>query len=463
MLSRTEREKVFLEIHIQNLTPEPMWFERIHFECVDGWEMVDGNVSHKDGANLFSASTAIMQSQDIRQYVYILTPSSVPSFPVVHAPGTIIPLGRLDLSWRSSLGEPGRLLTSVSEHQSDGLNSNLLFQLLSRRIPLTTAHPPPSAIPPHLQQSRPHSPQQAVSRPSTPPGSPAPPKHRLPSHQIGRSQSPASSLPPPTPFQDLELDLVVHSIPRSHVPLEQPFKVVFELTLSVLLPAPGMTRQVHLMIQHLQPTPAPSTLPIHHPTQAPINTSPRPSLDVLSPRVPPESASPSMSPKRGVFNFGLGLTQAMNESPFPNHNAEPSAPSHDVESISTPTTTPTRPTLIRLPPPFSSSMKSRCVLPLGASVISLPPFQLTRSESETSVSETSITYPKTTMIRRFECTFIPMHKGLANVGGLRVLLIGDREVEETNSQDDLILISHVNAEAKVLREWDVVGEVWITG
>lgn len=56
-----------------------------------------------------------------------------------------------------------------------------------------------------------------------------------------------------------------------------------------------------------------------------------------------------------------------------------------------------------------------------------------------------------------------MHKGLANVGGLRVLLIGDREVEETNSQDDLILISHVNAEAKVLREWDVVGEVWITG
>lgn len=115
LLSRAEREKVFLEVHVQNLTQYPLWFERIRFECVDGWKVADGNISHKDGTELFSGSLAIMQPQDVRQYVYILTPTSVPSFPVVHAPGTIIPLGRLDLSWRSGFGEPGRLLTSVSD------------------------------------------------------------------------------------------------------------------------------------------------------------------------------------------------------------------------------------------------------------------------------------------------------------------------------------------------------------
>lgn len=36
LLSATEREKIFLEVHIQNLTQEPMWFERVGLEAVDG-------------------------------------------------------------------------------------------------------------------------------------------------------------------------------------------------------------------------------------------------------------------------------------------------------------------------------------------------------------------------------------------------------------------------------------------
>ena len=283
-------------------------------------------------------------------------------------------------------------------------------------------------------------------------------------------------MPPSTTLQtiqDLDVDLVVRSIPRSHVPLEQPFKVIFELTLSALLPAPGMTRLVRLMIQHLQPTPAPPASNIRHPTRALVSAS---SLDVSSPRAhanrnfqrdvePPESGSPTMSPKRGVFNFGLGLNQTLTESlPFNhNHTAGPPISSPDTESRQSPTEIPTRPPLIRLPPPFSSSIKSRNILPLGASVVSLPPFQLIRSQLGTSTSEISSIHAKAETIREFECTFIPMRKGLANVGGLRVLLVEDREVEEANNQDDLVFLPHVDAEAKVLREWDAVGEVWIAG
>ena len=117
-MSAVEREKVFLEVHIQNLTQDAMWLERMQFECIEGWQVRDANGlgSPPDGSveELFTGSMALMQPQDIRQYIYILSPKVLPPFPVMHTPGSILALGRLDISWRSTFGEPGRLLTSVS-------------------------------------------------------------------------------------------------------------------------------------------------------------------------------------------------------------------------------------------------------------------------------------------------------------------------------------------------------------
>jgi trafficking protein particle complex subunit 13 len=280
----------------------------------------------------------------------------------------------------------------------------------------------------------------------------------------------------PQTLVDLEVDLVVRSIPHSHVPLEQPFKITFELTLSALLPAPGKTRLVYIMIQHLQPLRV-SPVPPARTLSSPLNhTSPRHSLDKWSPKSLAsrtaqrdaetlESASPTMSPKRGVFNFGLGLAQTYADSPLSNHSgelAEPVASLPDAERRPHSTITPIRQSLFRLPPPDSASIKSQSVMPLGGSVLSLPSFQLTRPHTDTSIPEVSDDHPRTEAIREFECTFVPIRKGLANVGGLRVLLIEDREVEERSGQDNLILIPHIAAEAKVLREWDVMGEIWIT-
>lgn len=63
---------------------------------------------------LFLGDNALMQPQDMRQYIYILSLKVLPDLPITHAPGSVISLGRLDIAWRSSFGEPGRLLTSVS-------------------------------------------------------------------------------------------------------------------------------------------------------------------------------------------------------------------------------------------------------------------------------------------------------------------------------------------------------------
>jgi hypothetical protein len=119
LLSKMEREKVFLEVHVQNLTSEALWFETMKFECMPGWQVQDGNLNmdHEDTSSIFTGSSAMMQPQDLRQYVYILTPTPelIPSFPISQTPGATIPLGRLDISWRGPFGEPGRLLTSVSD------------------------------------------------------------------------------------------------------------------------------------------------------------------------------------------------------------------------------------------------------------------------------------------------------------------------------------------------------------
>lgn len=123
----SEREKIFLEVHIQNLTQDTMWFERMEFECAEGWSVVDANTTDDDkDRRLFSGSMALMQPQAIRQYIYILTPTSSSSFSVIQAAGSVIPLGRLDISWRSQFGEPGRLLTSVRS-PSKRVVSSLIF------------------------------------------------------------------------------------------------------------------------------------------------------------------------------------------------------------------------------------------------------------------------------------------------------------------------------------------------
>jgi hypothetical protein len=117
LMSRSEREKVFLEIHVQNLTQEPMWFEKLEFRPVDGWNNIESNVSDQSpritSETKGRSSNSLIHPQDTIQYVYTLMPATIHNFIIKPTPGSVIPLGRLDMVWRSTFGEPGRLLTSV--------------------------------------------------------------------------------------------------------------------------------------------------------------------------------------------------------------------------------------------------------------------------------------------------------------------------------------------------------------
>ncbi|EIN11078.1 hypothetical protein PUNSTDRAFT_51631 [Punctularia strigosozonata HHB-11173 SS5] len=199
-----------------------------------------------------------MQPKDTRQFLYVLSPLSIPDFPVTHAPGSILPLGRLDIFWRSGFDEPGRLITST----------------LSCRIPLPPAapaptaqsiapHPPAAAVPPYLQRkasvsggglTRSGSPQLPIgARPATPPLGPVPARTGSPFRNrpasvapSARPQSPSlvganvpgtpALAPPPPPPPDFDVDLVVRTPPPNPTPVEEPITLGF--TLSVSAPSP---------------------------------------------------------------------------------------------------------------------------------------------------------------------------------------------------------------------------------
>ena len=425
LLSTVEREKIFLEVHIQNLTQDAICFERMSLECTDGWAMVDGNMLHAgdDEQSIFSGSMALMQPQDIRQYIYILTPKSIELLPTVHVPGSIIHLGRLDISWKSSFGEPGRLLTSM----------------LSRRIP---ALQPASALPPYLKRSfatstpsRPHSPQLlSQSRPGTPQGQrPGSPTSGRPTPGTAiMPQSPSQTLVTPSMVPELEAQLFIRQSPGRSVLVEKPFSISFGVVLSSAIPSgkEGLRRKVALAVQYTSPR----TLPALGASTVNIEAAP----SVLSPGIPtPTSAA-------ATFNYTLAHQKilAASSRPFTTEAvSQDNNPGH-FQTV--------------FPPPYFEeeangkvSLSTR-VVPVGPSLLFLPPVELGLSNHQGEGLS------KAQLVQEFKMTFVALQRGLSTVGGVRILLVDDDLDEGENKR------MKSQTQARVLKEYDVVGELWVS-
>ena len=81
------------------------------------------------------------------------------------------------------------------------------------------------------------------------------------------------------------------------------------------------------------------------------------------------------------------------------------------------------------------------------------------SEMDSDLHETIVSrVPRVLASQDFELTYLPRKSGFATVGGLRALVVEDRTVEGEDAVDE----RHVwLAEARTLREWDVVAEIWV--
>ncbi|KAG1842662.1 DUF974-domain-containing protein [Suillus subalutaceus] len=434
-------KKGFLEVHIQNLTQDAMWFERMKFECAEGWSVVDANTTGDDkDQRLFSGSTALMQPQAIRQYIYILTPTSSSS---------VIPLGRLDISWRSQFGEPGRLLTSMLSRRFPGPSP----APNSTPTPAPPLQHPVSALPPYLQRTvpsapsspaRPRSPQLPPSRPSSPtpaPYRPGSPFRTRPMSGPSHPQSPAAgsistmnmfvapnqqqSAPPvPALVLDVEVDVIINHIARESITVERPFKIAFTATVSAALPkAKGKQRVITLAVQHLQ-YPRATAIAYPEPFQATETVSSR-------------------------FS-SLGLTSATSTLVTPVQGS-PNMTSENLLVIS-PEKMIARPTL---PPPyFEFADEEKCVKLKGCVSVGSSTHHANHHEDSSDGD-----VEKAEGSQEFELTFLPVQTGFVRAGGLRILLVRDELVDVGSDQATRRLGSAM--EAKTLKELDVVAELWV--
>ncbi|ORX82353.1 DUF974-domain-containing protein [Basidiobolus meristosporus CBS 931.73] len=105
---------VLLEIQLQNTMTSSMFLEQLRFEPPEQFNHSDLNQIIPSPAHRTEDPSCVeglgesLSPSDIRQYVYLLTPKSLYDM----ASRTTNALGKLDIMWRSSLGESGRLQTS---------------------------------------------------------------------------------------------------------------------------------------------------------------------------------------------------------------------------------------------------------------------------------------------------------------------------------------------------------------
>ncbi|XP_032885699.1 trafficking protein particle complex subunit 13 isoform X4 [Amblyraja radiata] len=115
-----ETDEVFLEAQIQNITTTPMYMEKVSLEPSLMYSVTELNTVNTgvDGSSTFGKMT-YLQSMDTRQYLYCLKPKPEFSEKAGVIKGVTV-IGKLDIVWKTNLGEKGRLQTSQLQRMAPG-------------------------------------------------------------------------------------------------------------------------------------------------------------------------------------------------------------------------------------------------------------------------------------------------------------------------------------------------------
>ncbi len=394
-----------------------------------------------------------------------------------------------------------------------------LIQAPAAQAPIPPPKQPASALPLHLQRNNtmgPGTPPRVQSpqlnqRPMSPPVSgagPAPYRPGSPFRTRTNTSTPLASHPHSPNLsaplalaarkpEDMDADVIVRHIPRQSLAVEKPFNIKFTVTVAAPVPPArlGIPRKQRILtvgIQHVQPPRPQATIPTT--TGAPASTA-----DLWSPRLPSSSGfstpSPYATPARGDFPDSLSQ-RLLVASPRRIASDLQSDVGTDTDGPETGQDTPAPPgqqqsSVAVLPPPFSAADTSsdgrtypKDVVFLGPSAIFLPQIRLsappvienfgrehghernisestTDSEADSDAHETiGGSVVRALASQDFELQFLPLRSGFATVGGLRILLVEDRVVHETDAASTEMQLRPL-PEVKTLKELDVVAEVWV--
>ncbi|KAM8793057.1 trafficking protein particle complex subunit 13 isoform 1-T1 [Eudromia elegans] len=115
-----ETDEVFLEAQIQNITTSPMFMEKVSLEPSIMYNVAELNTVDTSGerASTFGSRT-YLQPMDTRQYLYCLKPKQEFAEKAGVIKGVTV-IGKLDIVWKTNLGERGRLQTSQLQRMAPG-------------------------------------------------------------------------------------------------------------------------------------------------------------------------------------------------------------------------------------------------------------------------------------------------------------------------------------------------------
>ena len=373
--------------------------------------------------------------------------------------------------------------------------------MLSRRIPIPSnqppvrapqqqqqAHQPVSALPPHLQRSATvtgHT-SQPPTRPNTPPHRSASPFRNRPMSVPPRPQSPsltiASAAHPSVAADPVDVDLVVRSIPRGALPVDRPFRVTCTLGVAASV-REGQRRTLSLAVQHVQLSVATAAAAAAATTTT-IAPAPR-NQSTIATAIAPPSSSPA--PRAAALAL---LDGPVVSSPRTTHHAEQQQQQQQDEEDDPPSAS-----RLHIPPPEPIPGDERryeklrgATRFLGASTLLVSPMTLfaVRATSESSAASSGSgsagddkddakvvggaqqppgggggggggATRKEERFWDFELEYAPLRTGFVPVGGLRVLLLEDR----VDGMAEAYSERRAASAPVVLREWDVIGEIWV--
>uniref|UniRef100_A0A3B4BYC0 Trafficking protein particle complex subunit 13 n=1 Tax=Pygocentrus nattereri TaxID=42514 RepID=A0A3B4BYC0_PYGNA len=113
--------EVFLEAQIQNITTSPMFMEKVSLEPSMMYNVTELNTvaSGKECSESTFGKMLYLQPMDTRQYLYCLKPKPEFAEKAGVIKGVTV-IGKLDIVWKTNLGERGRLQTSQLQRMAPG-------------------------------------------------------------------------------------------------------------------------------------------------------------------------------------------------------------------------------------------------------------------------------------------------------------------------------------------------------
>ncbi|XP_005366687.1 trafficking protein particle complex subunit 13 [Microtus ochrogaster] len=113
-------DEVFLEAQIQNITTSPMFMEKVSLEPSIMYNVTELNSVTQAGECVSTfGSRGYLQPMDTRQYLYCLKPKKEFAEKAGIIKGVTV-IGKLDIVWKTNLGERGRLQTSQLQRMAPG-------------------------------------------------------------------------------------------------------------------------------------------------------------------------------------------------------------------------------------------------------------------------------------------------------------------------------------------------------